>query len=67
LRRKSVTTSGLLGYAHSIAVDVPQGAATVVLEMPGRDLAATVRLNVADAAYLEFSVVDGRILHHAAD
>jgi hypothetical protein len=66
-RRKSVTTSILLGYAHSLALDVPEGTATVELEMPTRELVSTVQVRITDAGYLEFSVVDGEIIHRTSD
>lgn len=66
-RRKSITTSILLGFAHSLAVDVPAGTATVEIELPSRELASTVSVNVTDAGYLGFSVVGGEITHQKSD
>jgi hypothetical protein len=66
-RGKWLNTIFLMGFAESVAVEVPVVTATVELEMPTRELVSTVQVRITDAGYLEFSVVDGEIIHRTSD
>ena len=61
LQRDQVSTKLLLGYADSVAMEVPAGNLQVEIILPQRNLSATIPLQLRAATYLSVSIAAGQI------
>jgi hypothetical protein len=59
--RPEVTTRNQIGFAESVEFEVPEGEATVEVEVPARRLTATVRCAVDEKMYVGVSIENDRL------
>jgi hypothetical protein len=63
LRKEGVTTKRLLGLATSSEIEVPDGAITIEISIPTKNLAKTISLEASPSNYLGVSIDKGKIEH----
>ena len=59
--RPEVTTRNQIGFAEAVELDVPEGEATVEVEVPTQNLSATVRVAVEGKTYVGASIEHGHL------
>jgi hypothetical protein len=59
--RPEVTTRNQIGFAEAVEVDVPEGEATVEVQVLSRQLSGTVRVDVEGTTYVGASVINGHL------
>jgi hypothetical protein len=59
--RPEVTTRNQIGFAEAVELDVSEGATTIEVDVPARQLTASVHVELAEKTYVGVSIVDGRL------
>ena len=62
-QKQDVTTNRLLGLASSAEIDVPDGSVTIDIQIPTKNLAKTISIEISGSAFLGISIENGRIEH----
>jgi hypothetical protein len=65
-RGEDVTTSRLLGFAHTVSAEVPRGRVPVVVEVPSRGMSGATTVDIDGEAYLGVSVSAGGVAFQAS-
>ncbi|HEY3063876.1 MAG TPA: hypothetical protein VGL99_33310 [Chloroflexota bacterium] len=59
--RPEVTTRNQIGFAEAVEVEVPAGEASVEVQVPGRQLSGSVRVDVEGTTYVGVSIINGHL------
>jgi hypothetical protein len=59
--RPAVTTRNQIGFAESVEVEAPAGAAQVDIEVTTRGLSASAQVEVEGTTYVGVSIEDGQL------